>query len=74
MSYTNNTDIPLGLAVWLLQDNYDYIHDDNYIYVTEPMRPLKQLILGRRNQEKRVVDLADLIPSALGNSLHDSIE
>lgn len=74
MSYTNNTDIPLGLAVWLLQDNYDYIHDDNYISVTELMRPLKQLILGRRNQEKRTVDLADLIPSALGNSLHDSIE
>ena len=74
MSYTNNTDIPLGLAVWLMTDDYDYIHDENYISVTELMRPLKQLVLGRRNQEKRVVDLADLIPSALGNALHTAIE
>lgn len=72
--FTNNTDIPLGLAVWLVEDNYDYIQDPNYYSVTELMRPLKQILLGRRNQEERVTDLVDRIPSALGNALHTAIE
>ena len=72
--FTNNTDIPLGLAVWLVEDNYDYIQDPNYYSVTELMRPIKQIILGRRNKEERVTDLVDCIPSALGNALHTAIE
>lgn len=72
--FTNNTDIPLGLAVWLVEDNYDYIQDPNYYSVTELMRPIKQIILGRRNREERVTDLVDCIPSALGNALHTAIE
>lgn len=74
MKITNNSDIPLGLAVWLVQDDYDYIHDPNYISVTYLMKPLKQLILGRRNQEEKVQDLDDLIPSALGNAIHTAVE
>lgn len=72
--YTNDTDIPLGLAVWLLMDNYDYVTDENYISVTELMKPIKQIILGRRNKEVSVTDLADKIPSALGNAIHTAVE
>lgn len=74
MKITNTTDIPLGLAVWILQDNYDYINQENYISVTQLMRPIRQIVLANRVKNKQDYDLVDRIPSALGNSLHDSIE
>lgn len=74
MKITNETDIPLGLAVWILQDNYDYVDKENYISVTQLMRPIRQIILGKRSKSQQDFDLVDRIPSALGNSLHDSIE
>lgn len=71
---TNNTDIPLGLAVWILADNYDYQDIPNYISATSLMRPIKQIVLRHRLEETEGYDLSDRIPAALGNALHDSIE
>ena len=75
MKITNNSDISLALAVWLVHDEYDYIDQPNYISVTTLMRPLRQIILPRRiPKEKREADVGDFIARALGHSLHDSIE
>lgn len=73
--YTNKHNVPLALAVWLLADNYDYQHRDNYISVTSLMRPIRQLVLSTRviNSDQEV-DLAGLASRAMGNALHDSIE
>lgn len=79
MRITNNADISLLLAVWLIDDNYDYeagaSFDKPYISVTTLMRPLKQIILASRiPYEERVEDVEDYTSRGLGNSIHDSIE
>lgn len=75
MPITNNSGIPLALAVWLVHDEYDFVKDDQYISVTGLMKPLRQIVLTPRvAPEHFVLDVADLIPSAMGKSLHDTIE
>ena len=79
MRITNNSDISLLLAVWLVDDNYDYAAgaklDKPYISVTTLMRPLKQIILGMRiPREEQQEDVEDYIARALGNTIHDGIE
>lgn len=75
MRVTNTSDISLPLAVWLLHDDYDYINEPNYISVTRLMRPLRQIVLGRRvPKEETEVDVADFIARKLGHAIHDSIE
>ena len=72
---TNDANISLALAVWLLHDEYDYIDEENYISVTGLMKPLRQIVLPNRvPAEKRIMDVQDFIASALGKSIHDSIE
>lgn len=75
MKITNNTNIDLTLAVWLLHDEYDYIDKPNYISVTTLMKPLRQIVLPERvPKDQRELDVADLIASTMGSALHDSIE
>lgn len=75
MHVTNNSGIPLGLAVWLLHDDYDFINEPNYISVTQLMKPIRHLILPKRVPKELIKsDVEDYISSALGKSLHDSIE
>jgi hypothetical protein len=76
MRVSNNSDISLPLAVWLLADDYDYQTDENYISATKLMRPLRHLVLPHRipDKERPMPDVQDYIASALGKALHDSIE
>lgn len=78
MRITNNSDISLSLAVWLINDNYDYAAGKEfkeYISVTMLMRPTKQIVLSRRvPPDQQVEDVEDYIARGLGNSIHDSIE
>lgn len=75
MIYTNKTDIPLGLAVWLVADDYDYSSEEKYISATSLLRPIKQLVLTRRiDLSTSSVDLSDLVARSMGTGLHDSIE
>ena len=75
MKITNNSAIPLALAVWLLHDEYDYINEPNYISATKLLKPLKELVLSARVDYSQVeCDLSDFISRALGHSLHDSVE
>lgn len=75
MKFTNTTDIPLGLAVWLLYDEYDHIKEPNYISVTSLMRPIKQTILTDRVPKAKLeMDISDFVASSMGTAFHDSIE
>lgn len=79
MRLTNNLDISLLLAVWLVDDNYDYgageAFEKPYISVTTLMKPLKQIILARRIAPEDVQeDVSDYISRGLGHTIHDGIE
>jgi hypothetical protein len=76
MKVTNNSDISLALAVWILHDEYDYVNDANYISATKLMRPIRHLVLPDRipAAQRQAPDVDEFIASALGKSLHDSIE
>lgn len=76
MHITNNSGIPLPLAVWLIHDEYDYIGNiENYISVTTLMKPLKQIVLPNRiPPDQRTADVTDFVARKLGNAIHDSIE
>lgn len=75
---TNHANISLALAVWLVQDNYDHITEDNYISATSMMAPLRHIVLrGRPNLSGEPTtdpDVTEFIARALGNSLHTSVE
>ena len=74
--YTNNSNIHLCLAVWLARDSYDYNPDPMVVSATRLIRPLRQIILGSRNQNKPTneTDIASFIASRMGTALHDSVE
>jgi hypothetical protein len=78
MKLTNTANISLPLAVWLLHDSYDYQTgqaDRPHISATSLMKPVRVTVLSQRlNPEFVQKDLIDFIPTALGHSIHDSIE
>lgn len=75
MKVTNHYNVPLITAVWLLNDNYDFDTRPNTISTTTLLKPLKKFILGCRvNREEASIDVADLMATALGSAIHDSIE
>lgn len=72
---TNDSQLPLSLAVWLSDDPYDYIDEPNYISVTTLIKSPRQIILGSRmspNKERK--DVADAMASRFGSAVHGSIE
>lgn len=73
MHYSNATNIPSAVAVFLATDNYD--HNPNTLSATALLKPLRQLILSRRvPQEQAVVDIAAMVKSRIGSAIHDAIE
>lgn len=79
MKVTNNMQIDLPLAVWLLQDGYksgaENAPPGELLSVTTLMKPTRQLILQRKvDYSKETIDVSDMIASRMGHSLHDSIE
>lgn len=76
MKLTNEFEVPLPLAVWLVNDTYDYVIDPNYVSATQLMKPIRSLVLSERltDDQQVSIDLVDLAPRALGNSFHDSVE
>lgn len=70
---TKTIDMPLPLQVWAVNDDYDYVKDPKYFSATGLLKPIKMLVLGLRAQNTQR-DLNDCIPTALGSSIHASIE
>lgn len=75
MKITNNYNISLPLAVWLLHDEYDYIDDPNYISATSLLRPIKQIILAKQVlSSDKEMDISEKISSTFGTAVHDSVQ
>ena len=75
MQITNNHEISLPMAVWLLHDEYYYIREENYISATSLLRSTKQIILSKRvPSENREADVTDFLAARFGHAVHDSIE
>lgn len=75
VKYTNNTNIPLALAVWLAKDHYQYNLDPMTISATTLMKPLRQIILPSRVPAgEGIADLASLIDSRVGTAVHTAME
>ena len=73
MSYLNQTQVPLSLAVYLATDDYD--HDPTAISATQLQRPLRQQILKTRVPvEESFIDVLSLVKARLGTSIHTGIE
>lgn len=77
MKYSNQTGISLSASVWLATDNYDYNPDPFNISVTTLLKPVRQIILGKRAAalvERDPIDISTVIASRMGSAIHDSIE
>lgn len=79
MKITNEKMIDLPLAVWLLQEGYKSGAADappgELLSVTTLMKPTRQMILSRKvDKTQETYDIADMVASRMGHSLHDSIE
>lgn len=76
---TNEHQIDLPIAVWLLQNGYysgaDIAPEGELISVTTLLKPTRRLILERQvDFDEEVMDVSELIASRMGHSLHDSVE
>jgi len=74
MSLTNNTNIPLSVAVWLADDTYDHNSDPYTISATSLLKPIKEIVLNRTLTIDREIDITALIASKMGTAAHDGIE
>lgn len=79
LHYTNNFNVPLSLALWLIDDGYDHsvVSDPNTYSVTELLKPTKQIVMKRKMLKSDIeiqTDLTSLVSSRLGQAIHDSIE
>jgi hypothetical protein len=74
--YTNYSDIPLPLAVWLASDRgYDLKPNANTVSATTLMQPTRSVILTQRvMQEQQSIDVADLVQAKVGTAVHEAVE
>lgn len=69
--YSNLSNIPLPLAVFLATDSYD--KQDNTISATTLLKPIRQIVLEQRLPDT-MVDVKDLVSSRMGSAIHTAIE
>jgi hypothetical protein len=73
--FTNVSEVPLALGVFLASDYYDYNDEPNTISATTLLKPLRQIILpSRMPPGEGLVNLADMMSNRLGAAIHDGIE
>lgn len=70
----NNSGIPLSMAVWLANDDYDYDPDPHTVSVTTLLKPTKSVILASRITKMPDGDISNVIKSSLGTAVHNDIE
>jgi hypothetical protein len=69
--YTNNSNVSLPLAVWLMYDDYDYDGRTNLISATSLLKPTRALVLKIQNSNAdKEVDIMSLVPSRMGSAIH----
>jgi len=73
--FTNNSNVPLPLAVWLAAPgDYDLEPSPTTISATSLLLPVRSLVLSRRVEEKAQNDLLDFVKSKLGTAVHANAE
>lgn len=73
--YSNVSNVPLSMAVFLATDSYDHIDTPDYISATSLIKPLRKLILAERvKPENTSIDLASMTASCMGSAIHNAIE
>ncbi len=73
--YTNNNNISLPLAVFLMHDSYDYDDRASVISATALLRPIRQLVLMEQNKNlAKTVDIGELAASRMGSAIHAGCE
>lgn len=73
--FSNVSEVPLALAVFLASDFYDANPDENTISATTLLKPLRQVILPSRIAPgDGLVNLADMMANRMGAAIHDGIE
>lgn len=72
---TNTTDIPLGMALWLAVDEYDFVPESNSISATGLLKSVRQIVLSSRVDESTTPrDISNNVSSKVGNAIHNDIE
>jgi|TARA_B110000908_G_scaffold279_1_gene364 hypothetical protein len=74
-TFSNNTGVPLSVAVYLATDHYDYI--PNTVSATALLKPTKQYIMGKKRPAESVnttPDILSMAKSRVGTSIHDGVE
>jgi len=70
---TNQTGIPLSLAVWLSRDTYTE-HAEDVISATALTNPIRAIVLSRQNKDlDSVGDIVSLVAAQSGTAYHDAI-
>jgi hypothetical protein len=73
--YTDVSEVPLALAVFLASDNYDYDDTPNVISATTLLRSLRQIILpSRLLPGMGLTSLPSMMANREGAAIHDGIE
>lgn len=72
--FTNTSNLPMSVSVWLAHDDYDHSNDPYNVSATSLLKPIKSLVLGSRVVSNAVTDVKDLIPSRMGTAVHTAIE
>jgi hypothetical protein len=73
--YSNVSDVPLALAVFLASDTYAHNSDPNTISATTLLKPIRQIILGLRIKPgETLINLSDMMALRMGTAIHDGIE
>lgn len=73
--YSNSLNMPLSLAVYLATDHYDHAAVGAGLSATTLIKPIKQVILGKRaTGEEGISDVASMVSSRVGTSIHTGIK
>lgn len=76
---TNNSNIPLSVAVFLASNSYDFTPKEKSLSATDFNRSIRQIILRERmkvmtDMGGEPVDIMSLVKSKNGTAIHDAIE
>lgn len=73
--FTNDTGIPVAMAVWLAHDSYNHDPRPNVISVTTLIKPVRRIILESRvGSSAAPADISTRLASRIGTAVHDAIE
>lgn len=76
MIYTNQYNLELAVAVWLLYDDYDYNAATKTVSATTLLAPTRSIILNLQHDTDGIaeVDISNLVASRMGSAIHADLE